>query len=102
MKLVFMLLPLTLALLACTDADMTADGNACKSPADRRASWQIVTPGVWSTGPVIIPRKSRPAGLAPDGPGARACVRHEDCQTIPPRKYDLQKIGQARSGPITN
>jgi hypothetical protein len=103
MKFIFMLLPLTPALLACTHADMAAATNACDhlAPADQRATWQIVTPGVWSTGPVIIPRKIRPGGGSsdPDGQNASNCARHQDNQPNPPQVHDLQKIGHARPTP---
>jgi hypothetical protein len=93
MKFTFMLLPWTLGLLACTQADMAADSDACR-PADQRAMWQIVTPGIWSTGPVIIPRKVQSGGSSQNSaPGAGRCIRHRDDPSNPPQIRDLQKIG---------
>jgi hypothetical protein len=103
MKFFSMFLPLTLALPACTHAGVTANSNGCDhlAPADRRATWQIVAPGVWSTGPVVIPRKNRSGSgsFDPDGLNSSICARHEDNQKNPPQIHDLQKIGHARSTP---
>jgi hypothetical protein len=104
MRFVLVLLPLTLGLLACADANMAADTDACERSASAagQAKWQLVEPDVWSTGPVIIPRKKRPSGGSssdPDGTNARGCIRREDNHSNPPQIHDLQKIGHARPTP---
>ena len=94
------IIPLVLGLSACADANMGADTNTCKRQASEgnQGTLQMVEPGIFSTGPVIITNKKRSGGsnLDPGAANMAACLHNDDIGK-PPQIHDLQKIGATLS-----
>ena len=85
-----------LMLAGCAETYDRSAGSDCTRPPDRQAGWQLVTPGVWSTG-VMQPEEYRFGAGSHKGHAMNtaACFHNDDGKAGKPESRDLQRIGAA-------